>query len=228
MIIAISHEKGGVGKSVLSICLAKELLQLVGGPVRIIDADPQRSAADWFSRAQEHGTEGLELVEFPHPTLHEHDLGEGISIIDCPGRLDAVVRSAMVAADVLLVPMPLSYFAAETLPKLQRTIAQAEETRGKPLRVAVAINMLRLGTELAREVDSLAAGLPVGFHLLKAQVRLAADFERALRRGLVPAELHASGNAASDVRALGRELAAFLGYAPSRRRSARKEVQAHV
>jgi chromosome partitioning protein len=45
-IIAIVSSKGGVGKTTVTQCLAVEALRQ-GLPAAIIDADPQRSAADW-------------------------------------------------------------------------------------------------------------------------------------------------------------------------------------
>ena len=111
MIISLVHQKGGAGKTTLSIGLACEL-ERRGFSVLLIDADLQQTASTWLEAAE--SEEGLPtvLVAPDGQSLRKKgqltrvSAGFDYTIIDCPPRLDGVTRSAMVKSDVVLVPSP--------------------------------------------------------------------------------------------------------------------------
>jgi chromosome partitioning protein len=79
--ITIATQKGGVGKSTLTMLLATALAVDYGFRVIVIDADPQQSIvkfrdvqdAAWLQQANENGVE----VDFPYPV---HPLGIEVSM----------------------------------------------------------------------------------------------------------------------------------------------------
>ncbi len=70
MIVALLNQKGGVGKTTLSLHLAGELAAH-GARVMLIDADPQGSSLDW---AEQRARSGLErrfgVVGLARESLH--------------------------------------------------------------------------------------------------------------------------------------------------------------
>ena len=127
MIILVGGEKGGTGKSTVATNLAV-WLALEGRDVTILDADPQATAAKWVERRN----------ALPLPQVHcsqrggdvfktAKDLAERyqVVVIDAGGRDSKELRTAMVAAEVLYVPIRASQADLETLPHVNEQVGLA-------------------------------------------------------------------------------------------------------
>ena len=109
MRIAIVNLKGGTGKTITAVHLAAGLAEQ--GRTLLVDADPQGSALSWSEAA-----EGFpcHVIALPVRDLHRRvpGLSEGYDhvVIDTPpGEGDrGIVRSAVLAAEAVVVPMPPS------------------------------------------------------------------------------------------------------------------------
>ena len=160
MIIAFANQKGGVGKTTLSVHVAAELARR-GQRVKLIDMDPQHSALDWAEARDGAELEPLfEIEGFPKPTIHKH-IGAKVAgfdsvIIDVPPQVLALARSAMLASDLVLIPVqpsPYDVWAArETVTLLQEAIVFKEL-----LKYAFTINRQIVNTAIGREVRSALA-----------------------------------------------------------------------
>lgn len=105
MRIAVVNLKGGTGKTTTAVFLAVAL-QRAGERTLLVDADPQASALSW-SAATENWP--IATVAMPRPVLHRQvaELGRDFAhvVMDCPPADAAIVRSALLAADLVVIPL---------------------------------------------------------------------------------------------------------------------------
>jgi chromosome partitioning protein len=105
-ILTIASQKGGAGKTTLSAHLAVEAERRGGGPVAVVDTDPQGSLADWWNqRAAE--TPLFAAVEVGRLAEHMTALArEGVQlvVIDTPPAFLDTIRDGDRGADGVLIP----------------------------------------------------------------------------------------------------------------------------
>ena len=100
MIIGLLNQKGGVGKTTLSVHLAAAFAQM-GKRTLMVDADPQGSALDWSASRT---TEPLfPVIGLPKATIHRElkslALDYDAVVIDGPPRSYDIARSAIAQYD---------------------------------------------------------------------------------------------------------------------------------
>lgn len=150
MIILIASQKGGCGKSTLATNIAAYLANQ-GKDILLVDADRQMSASQWSEdRASLEG----ELAYIPcvsryddiQLALKEYDDVYELVIVDTAGRDSLEMRSAMLAADLMLVPTRPTQFDLATLRHINKIVALAKENNPN-LAARVVITMAQSNTK---------------------------------------------------------------------------------
>lgn len=208
MIVGVLNQKGGVGKTTISVNLAASLAR-AGSRVLLIDADPQGSALDWAAARQ--GDPLFSVVGFPRPSIHKEigQIGQGYDhiVIDGPPRVTDLARSAIMASDIVVIPVqpsPYDIWAAEEVVKLIDEARVYKES----LKSVFVVNRKITNTAIGRDVREALAAYPV--HVLESAVTQRVVFAEAAAQGQAVYEIDTAGPAAAEIESVATELTEYV------------------
>ena len=204
-IVTIGNSKGGVGKSTiatnLAVCAVKN-----GKKTLLVDADIQGSAQGFRSLRE---TDDVKCVSITSPTLNK-DLKDFASyhliVVDAGGRDSKVFRSAVAAADLLIIPVLPSVYdvwaASDTIDVLK------EIRVAKDIEARILLNMLMPNTIMGRETLDALEDYSEDAPLLESKIHARASFKNCVAKGLGVVEFEPKSKAADEMRSLYNEITA--------------------
>lgn len=208
MIISILNQKGGVGKTTLTVNLARYFTKK-GCKTLLVDSDMQGSALNWHERSN--GT----LLEMTciYKNTFENDIKKFIDmydyiLIDGVPRVSPLTVCALNCSDVTLIPVtpsPYDIWAAEEL--VRHAKDRSRVTRGE-FKSAFVISRKIVNTKIGNDIEEKLneMGLPV----FNAGTCQRVDYATSVEKGITVLDQEYSGTQAyQEIQTIGNELEEF-------------------
>ncbi len=204
MKIGILNQKGGAGKTTIALHLA-HALAMRDYQVLLVDADPQGSSRDWATARETDAP--FSVIGLDRPIIHKEitKLAKGYDyvLIDGAPRVSDLTRSAILASDLVLIPIqpsPLDIWAAHSVVEL----IQEAEIYKPNLKAKFIINRKIVNTAIASEAVEVLKDYP--YPTFEAAISQRIAFAESLNIGSTVLETAPKSIAASEINAVVEEL----------------------
>jgi chromosome partitioning protein len=203
MIISFVNQKGGVGKTTLSVnvaaCLATQC-----GKILLIDADKQGSASTWAGLRSE---PAFQVVSIARENMAKEALRLATdfdhTVIDGPPHAEQIARSCIIASDVVILPIEPSGLSTWASDLTVRQVSEAQAFKGN-LKCGFVVSRKIGNTVIGRDIRAMAA--EAGIPILATEIEQRVAFAESMTLGKTIFEWNPGSAAAREIECLTREL----------------------
>lgn len=184
MILTLSHQKGGVGKSTIAWNLAVSFSKII--ETRIIDLDTQRSLTVTNALRQENELSPIKMLHFNSAgELAEYaaaDSDDVLTIIDSGGFDSAYNRVAIIASDLLITPVSDKPFDLMGLQKYEEILKSLSDIQGETIKTHILFNNINPAMKRFGDLIDFVCSSEY-FELLVPILRQRVDFAHSVGEG---------------------------------------------
>lgn len=212
MTIAISHQKGGVGKSTIAWNLATALQKKYN--VELVDLDIQKTLTYTNEiRANQTNLKPLIIRNFTTPEDFKKyingDHDERLSIIDIGGFDSSMNRLAIITADLVITPVSDKSFELLGIKSFEKVLGELSKLIDEDIVVRVLLNNINPKKSKLDELKTFIESSK-HFHLLETILRSRADFDKSAGLGKNVIEYNKDSKASKEIKKLLKELIKIL------------------
>lgn len=213
MIIALSSTKGGPGKTTATACLA-DFLALEGYKVALLDTDPNQNMTNWYQKSGDGAFKDVvlrsqvdedKIIDETEALSAQAD----VVLIDVAGVASRSLLYAAGIADLVVIPCGSSEDDIIEAAKTRDFVVNAAKLsrRGEIPHVALLSRvdpktMVFVHTRLQLHLQ--------GLKTLRRALTQRTVYQKARFHGTTPLRHEPKGQAAEDIRAVGREILALI------------------
>lgn len=205
LVISVLGQKGGSGKTTISLNLARGL-QLSGANVIVIDTDKQGSSRDWHSTNEGSlfpviGMDRANTLDKDIKNLGNFD----IAIIDGSPQLKDMAIACVKVSNVILIPIQPSQLDIWATSDLLELISERKQINAD-LKVAFIVNRQISGSKAKKEIKEILAG--TGYKFFDNSTNQRMDYINTIANGKTVFE--SSGKAKEEMTLIVNELMEFI------------------
>jgi len=212
MIITISHQKGGVGKSTLAYNIALELARKHN--VEVIDLDVQQTVTAYNQIRAEMGQTPLpvhilttaEELESYFESLDE----ETIVVIDSGGFDSSLNRFAILVSDFIITPVSSEFTEILGLQKYESILKELSAQSGSTIVTNVVLNKTNPNQKKFEEVNEFIRSSK-HFLLMNSMMRRRVDFANSVAYGFSVRELDKKSESTKELKEFIKEIKEKVG-----------------
>ncbi|QOP46818.1 ParA family protein [Sulfurimonas paralvinellae] len=225
MIIAISHQKGGVGKSTIAYNLAVELSKKYN--VNVVDLDVQQTITACNVIRSKFGQKKLNILSFDDKKdfveFLNNDDERNITVIDTGGFDSGLNRVAMYAADLIITPVSTEFLEVIGLEKYKAIIKEVSKKVGKNIKTHVILNKIHHSQQNFNDIQNFIQKSSKQFDLLNSVLRRRSDFSISLSHGFSVCEFDNNSDSSKEIKALIAEISNILDFKKNAKKIKRKK-----
>jgi len=212
MVIAISHQKGGVGKSTLAYNLSVELSKKYN--INVIDLDVQQTITACNVIRGKFGQKKLNILSFEDKKdfvdFLNNDDEDNLTIIDTGGFDSGLNRVAMYAADLIITPVSTEFLEVIGLEKYKKIIKEVSKKVGKEIKTHVILNKIHHAQQNFSDIKEFIDKSPNQFTLMDSIIRRRSDFNISLSHGFSVCEFDKNSDSSKEMKSLISEISKIL------------------
>ncbi len=204
MVIALSHQKGGVGKSTIAYNLAVELAKKY--EVEVVDLDVQKTITACNMARDKFGQEKLYMESFSDHKefikFLEADHSDRLIIVDTGGFDSGYNRVAMYYADMIITPVSTEFLEILGLQTYRKIIKEISKKASVKIKVNVVLNKVHHSQQNFSEIENFINKYPKQFDMFNTKLRRRMDYSVSLSHGFSVCEFDRNSDSSKEIESL--------------------------
>ena len=213
MLVAIGHQKGGVGKSTVCFNLAAILQKIKNISLEVVDLDVQQTITLNNYTRNENGLKPFNVRTFNNledfKNYISSDNDSKIILVDTGGFDSSLNRSVALYADLVITPVSDSFVELQGLKTYEKVLQELSAAISEPVIAHVLLNNVdprrKNFTELKEFINKSE-----NFETFETVINRRIDFRDSIATGQSVVEFNKNGKSAGEIISLTKEIKSIL------------------